>query len=594
MIEDFVPQLSIKVNGHDLDEDAFDCLTEARAESSVQLPDQVRIWFVDPEFDLYDRNLFAIGDLLEIAITSGTVPKPIASCQITAISVEPGRDRMMMLVITALGSDHVLQRGIELTTYLDRTDSDMVSSIASRCGLQASVAASSVTYPYVMQTTTNRRFLDERADQIGYRWWVDGDTLFFHPKSTVRSSTTLAWGEDLLSLRVATSSAEAAKASTVRAWNPDNQEAIIGTAQSSPTMDRLGTDAAGPRSAANDSRQLASVGRFSARSITDDQSAAKLMADSLCQRAAEAELQLRGVAQGNPSLQAGGTVELEDVGRRLSGTYRLASVEHVYVAAEGYTTRFMSGGQYASGLVDLLGSNQVPHGPWDPHALVIGVVTNIEDPERPSRVKVRFPTFSDEFESAWARVLMPGAGPDRGLQILPEINDEVVVGFEHGDARRPLVLGGVWSKQLAPPLANDVAVKSGAVATRTWKTRAGHSITINDAEAELSDSIVIDLADGKGTFTLGSEEVTLETPVDVTVTTEKNATLKADGDIAIEGQNVTIEAKASLKLKGVDVSASGETSAKVEAPSIDVKGSAKVGIDGGGLAEVKGGLVKIN
>ena len=70
----------------------------------------------------------------------------------------------------------------------------------------------------------------------------------------------------------------------------------------------------------------------------------------------------------------------------------------------------------------------------------MGIVTNNKDPEGWGRVKVKFPTLTEEHESNWARVVALGAAKQRGFDCLPEVNDEVLVGFEHGDIHRPYIL----------------------------------------------------------------------------------------------------------------------------------------------------------
>ena len=79
--------------------------------------------------------------------------------------------------------------------------------------------------------------------------------------------------------------------------------------------------------------------------------------------------------------------------------------------------------------------------------LTIGIVTNNKDPDGLGRVRVKFPALSDQEESWWARVVTPGGGSNAGLMFMPQIDDEVLVGFEHGDLRRPFVLGGLWGTE---------------------------------------------------------------------------------------------------------------------------------------------------
>lgn len=592
--DDYVPQLTITVSGSEIADEVYDELTEVRAESSLQVPDQIRLCFNDPDFELYDKDTFQIEAELEVSMTMEGSPQVISNCEITSIGMEPGRDGAMTMTVTALGRDHRLHRGIELDAYVDQTDSEIAAAIAAKVGLSADTDASSIRNAHVTQATTNHRFLTERAERIGYRWWVDGTTLYFKKKPPTTPDVAVRWGEDLIDLRVVASSASANSASDVRGWDPDQQKSFTGTATSTPSIDSIGTDATGPTAVATKSRTMASANRFQGTIVTDDTQSANDLADGMNQRASAGEVRLRGEMIGSPQLRAGATLDIQDVGTRLSGKYRVATVEHVYTASLGYRTRFASGGQEPTGIVDLLRGPTDSTAPWDARTLVIGVVSNVSDPDKPSRVKVKFPTFSDELESAWARVAGPGAGPDRGLHVLPEVDDEVLVGFEHGNPQRPIVLGGLWSSKLTPPTANTDAIKSGSIAVRRWKSRSGHSVTIDDAEAEGGDAIVVELSGGMGTFRLGKDKVLLETPVDIEVTTKKAASLTADGDVSIKGVNVTITADSKITLDCAELAATAKATASVEGATVDIKGSAKVGVDGGGLSEIKGGLVKLN
>src|SRR5689334_2824184 len=86
--------------------------------------------------------------------------------------------------------------------------------------------------------------------------------------------------------------------------------------------------------------------------------------------------------------------------------------------------------------------------------VVVGVVTNIQDDQGLGRVKVKFPWLSDTDESHWARVAVPMAGHQRGFYFLPEVDDEVLVAFEHGSADYPYILGALWNGKDEPPASN--------------------------------------------------------------------------------------------------------------------------------------------
>ena len=77
--------------------------------------------------------------------------------------------------------------------------------------------------------------------------------------------------------------------------------------------------------------------------------------------------------------------------------------------------------------------------------VAIGLVTQNKDDEGQCRVQVSYPWHEKPLESYWARLAMPMAGNERGLVLIPEVGDEVLVAFERGDLRFPYVLGGLWN-----------------------------------------------------------------------------------------------------------------------------------------------------
>jgi len=186
---------------------------------------------------------------------------------------------------------------------------------------------------------------------------------------------------------------------------------------------------------------------------------------------------LRGEAAGDPLIGAGAKIHIEGVGSRMTGTWRVTAVEHTYGAGRPYVTRFVCGGKEPGGLADLTGTAAAHRG-WG--GLVVGIVTNNDDPERLGRVRVQFPTLSASDESAWARVAAPGAGPSRGLQWIPAVDDEVLVGFELDDHARPVILGGLWNRKDVPPAPDDV------VNQRLLVSRTDSRLLFDEDEVRLS------------------------------------------------------------------------------------------------------------
>lgn len=188
------------------------------------------------------------------------------------------------------------------------------------------------------------------------------------------------------------------------------------------------------------------------------------------------------------------------------------------------------------------------------NGVVVGVVTNNQDPQKMGRVKVKFPWLSDADESNWARVATPMAGKERGFYFLPEVDDEVLVAFEHGDARFPYVVGALWNGTDTPPADNA----DGKNNVRVIKSRSGHVIRLTDEDGKEKIEI-IDKSE-KNSIVIDTSEKTL------TITTDKDIVLSAaQGSIKLDAKEIEIKSSAATKIKsgaGMEVEASGEMKVK--------------------------------
>ena len=171
--------------------------------------------------------------------------------------------------------------------------------------------------------------------------------------------------------------------------------------------------------------------------------------------------------------------------------------------------------------------------------VVIGVVSNNQDDEGYGRVKITFPWLTDDEESKWARIASLMAGDKRGAYFLPEVGDEVLVAFEHGDINRPYILGALWNGVDKPPATNE----DGKNNLRFIQSRSGHKITLDDTEG--SEKIEIIDKDGKNSITWD--------------TTKNKISISAGKDITVEAA----DGKISLKAAEIEIISSGD--AKIEA-----------------------------
>lgn len=195
------------------------------------------------------------------------------------------------------------------------------------------------------------------------------------------------------------------------------------------------------------------------------------------------------------------------------------------------------------------------------YGVTVGVVTNNQDSDGLGRIKVRLPWLSDDVESHWARMLTPMAGNGRGLYFLPEVDDEVLVAFEHGDVRFPYVLGALWNGQDTPPESNN----DGANNKRTIKSRSGHIIRLDDTDGEEK----IEIIDGSGNNSV------------IINTADNTVTISAEADITIQSSN----GKLKLSGNGIEIVSQAE---------ITIEASQNVGLESSAQVNIKGSTVNIN
>ncbi len=186
--------------------------------------------------------------------------------------------------------------------------------------------------------------------------------------------------------------------------------------------------------------------------------------------------------------------------------------------------------------------------------IAVATVTDNNDPDKLCRVKVSYPWHDQPTESYWARLVTPMAGPSRGLVMIPEVGDEVVVAFDREDLRFPYVLGARWNGKDKPPVAND----DGNNDKRKLVSRKKHYLLFDDGARG-----TVELAHEKG------RKVTFDDD-GVVLTDEKGNSVKIDSNSSA----ITIEAKGQLKIKAaqITIEATGTLDLKANA-TLSVRGS---------------------
>ena len=240
------------------------------------------------------------------------------------------------------------------------------------------------------------------------------------------------------------------------------------------------------------------------------------------------------------------------------------------------------------------------------YGVVTGLVEDIKDPLGLGRVKVIFPWLAEQkaetvhikdseerAHSYWARMATLMAGPKRGTFIIPDVNDEVLVAFEHGQLDRPIVIGMLWNRKDQPP---ETIADQGNDSISSFQTRSGHKLAFDDSNDKPSILIVDKTGNNRIFIDSKDNRMELEVQGDLTITVGGKLSITAKSGITIESSaDISMKAQTNMSLKAdAAFSAKGRATASLEGGiQTEVKG-AMVSVNGSGVTEVKGGLVKIN
>jgi uncharacterized protein involved in type VI secretion and phage assembly len=182
------------------------------------------------------------------------------------------------------------------------------------------------------------------------------------------------------------------------------------------------------------------------------------------------------------------------------------------------------------------------------YGVAVGIVSNNQDPDNLGRVRMRFPWLSDEHESGWARIATPMAGPNRGTYFLPEVNDEVLVAFEHGDVRFPYVIGAMWNGQDKPPANNS----DGKNNIRVIHSRSGHLVRLDDTDGNEKIEIIDKTGSNSLIFESSSNNVTLTCNGKMKFQAVGGVEITSQADVKIQANTtIDMEATGEANLKGM-------------------------------------------
>lgn len=548
---------------------------------------RVRIIDGDPsieDFEISNEEVFIPGKEIEIKFgyrsDNATVFKGIVTSHSNKITSSNSE-----LIVECKDKAVKLTIGKKNKHFEEVSDSDICEEIIDGHGLEKEVESTSIVHKEAIQfSTTDWDFMLSRMDMIGRICLVqDGKIFIKKPELTDESALDVLYGATILDYQAEIDARNQYSEVVSRSWDYSGQEISEETADE-PSMNEAGNltpsdlaDVAGL-----DSYLLTHGGKI-------DLAWLKEWANAKMQRSRLSKIKGHVKFQGFPDIKCGDIISLNGVGERFSGPVFVSGIRHDF--SDGNWTTEASLGMSQEWFAESVNPYHLS-AQWGQfpsvQGLQIGKVTDLEDPEGENRVKVRLPIVNPDEEGLWMRIATLDAGSNRGTFFMPEIDDEVIVGFINNDPNQPVILGMLHSSALAPPLtaSNDNHEKG-------YVSRDGIKMIFNDDEKSYKLE------------TPGGKKITLhDNDGEVKIEDENGNMIKmsSDGVVVESAMSLTLKAATDIKLEAVNIMLSPSSQFSVSAGGSEIKAgggsaefkSATVKVEGSGMTEIKGGLVKIN
>lgn len=499
----------------------------------------------------------------------------------------------VLTVIRAQDHAHRLRRGTRTLVYHEMSAAQIVQKVADLAGVRTgTVDGTRLVYPFLTQPAmSDWDFLAHLArENCRDLFFRDGELHFLRPARASdapaqgtparQSPFALQFGENLVKVSSAASLDGQVKKVAVRGWDPGRKQPFAAEHTPGQTARHSGEWTADASVVRGEPLVLAGLPRG-----TQDE--AEQLAETMSQEVAAGVTRLRAVVRGEPRLRLRSAVSLTGLGKKFEGRYTVTSVRHEYHPESGYLTELTVNEGADSAAAGRPGDGEA--GLRRFYGLLPGTVVNIKDEQEQGRVKVQLPWLSAEYESNWARTVQLGGSRGHGV-VLPEVGDEVLVGFEHGCLDRPYVLGGLYNgvDTLAPHRLDLVDGGKGTANRRSFASKEGHRLELLDAGGPGMGATLI-TGDGKLQIRLDQHDtvVSIKSDGKVEITSAKGITVDAGtSDLELKGRKVTVDATESVAVSGARIEL--DASADLQASGATVK------LSGSALAEISAALVKIN
>ncbi len=466
--------------------------------------------------------------------------------------------------------------GRKSLTYSKQKDSDVISSIIGNySGVSSDVSSTPTTWPEQVQYyATDWDYIMALAENNGMVVTAyDNKVSVFKPDADTSSVLTVKYGDGLMEFNADLQSIYQLDNAKANSWDYKTQAVINGEAKNSYSgAGNLSTKKLSEVVGLSE-YQLQTAGTLESADLTN-WSKAQLVKSEFSKIQGEAKFQ--GTSTPNP----GQYITLQGLGDRFNGDHIMSGVVHD-ISDGNWITKVNIGLPFAwfteePDVVAPPASGVLP----GVRGLSIGTVKKMyEDPDSQYRILVDVPLFDPNGEGIWARLANFYSTSGAGAFFLPEVGDEVVLGFLNEDPRYPIILGSMYSSTkikpyegLDPNEKNSIKAivsKSGISVefddenkVLTIQTPSKNTVILSDKDKQIS------LKDeNDNSIVLSSEGITIKSPKSINIEATESVNIKgtqgvkvqsSGGDVATSGMNIKESAD-------MEYSAEGSMSAKVTA-----------------------------
>ncbi len=488
------------------------------------------------------------------------------------------------LIISGYSNTILLEAGQHMQSWLEKDLSNIVKDTLNVADIQAAIAPVFTTpIEYQAQYQENHfQFLQRLAKQYNEWLYYDGVQLIFG-KPNLEAAIPIEYGKDITTINIAVQ----AKANHSNTFSYNALEDKKNTSKTTGTV--AGLNELG-EFALDTSKKMFTIepNGFSESRVKDKSEIDTVLKNK--QSSVLANASVLSASSHKQGLGVGSVIKVSSARYdnkvfdiKNYGEYIITQITHEATGTGRYTNQF----EAISSGVEVLPEPGVELPIAQPQ---IATVLSNEDPKNKGRVQVQFQWQTGAMKTSWIRVMTPDAGKsdlvgtNRGFVHIPEVDDQVMIGFRYNDPNRPFVMGSLFSGTTGAGGLDGNKIKS-------LTTRTGSTITFDDAEGQGK----ITVSDPSGnTITLnGDETISISAPKSITIDASEVNILGKD-KVHIESKEVTIVGTEKINQKS-------DTLVEIQSPKIttssdstEITSTQTIDIKADGETNVKGLIVNLN